>query len=115
MVRRSLHRLSFKTGSKIYSLFQVDIRSSVRNDLAIAREYHIQPSELRQLQYWMYELYLEEISETNKREAKEREEQEKEQQSKMPTIPNMSQLQSKYMPNFNSSNFQIPNFSLPNI
>ena len=109
MVRRSLPRLSFKTGYELYSLYQVDIRSSVRNDLYLAREYHIQPSELRQMPYWIYEYYIEEVHDTAKKEAKEREDQEKQQQNMMPKMPTMSQMQSQVkMPSMpNMSNFKI--------
>lgn len=87
----------------------VDIRNSVRNDLGIAREFHIQPSEWLRMPYWLYEYYKEEVMKINKKEQEEREDQEKQQQQSMPKIPNMSQLQSQFkmppMPTYNIPKF----------
>lgn len=79
--------------SAIYLTLSVNIESSVKNDLFICRDYHIQPSELRQLPYWQYEILIENIQEINKKA----EEDEKKRQKngglpegyKMPTMPQM--------------------------
>jgi hypothetical protein len=76
----------------------------------IAREWHIPPSELYRLPYWVYQYYLEEIIQTNKREAKQREDQEKNQNASMPNVNN-------YMSNMNSmmNNFKMPTVNIPKL
>ena len=64
-------------------LWQVDIRNSVRNDIAISRDYNIQLSELRCLPYYQYEWIIEEVM----NDQKKREEREKNQSDGIGKIP----------------------------
>lgn len=80
----------------------------VRNKIYIAKEYHIQPSEIDILPFYEYEYILEEI----KLIQKEQEKQQKEQQE------SFDDMKSNFnMPNFSnmSSNFKMPTLNIPNI
>jgi hypothetical protein len=72
--------------SAVYLLFQVDIKNSVKNDLAIARNYYLQPSEYLHKPYFYYEALVEEINRLQEAEEQQRKQQDRSQQSyKMPT------------------------------
>lgn len=83
--------------SAIYLTLSVNIDSALKNDLFICRDYHIQPSEIKQLPYWQYETILSYIDEIQKEEEKRQKEREKEQQNtfkapsyQMPKMPTIS-------------------------
>lgn len=88
--------------SHLYSVVTLrSLRDSVRNDWYIAKEYHIQPSEVKKLPYYQYEWLIEDII----ADQKKAEEQQKRQQAEN-KMPNMS----KVMNNYKSS---IPKVSVP--
>ena len=75
--------------SHLYLLWQVDIRNSVKNDLFIVKEYHLQPSEIKQMPYYQYEWMLEDIKEEQKKieEQRRQEELNRKNNYKTPKIP----------------------------
>lgn len=81
-----------------YSIFQVDVRNLVKNKLAISREYHVQPSEIDKLQFYEYEMYLDEINRDIKEQEKRKKEQEKEQKASMPNMGNIMRTAQSSMP-----------------
>ena len=105
----------------IYSIYQVDVRNLVKNKLGIAHEYHIQPSEIDRLQYYEYEIMLDEIKDEQKKEAQRQKEQEEQYQnsSRTPNMNNiMRQAQTSMpkMPNYGSgSGFKMPSVSMPSM
>ena len=83
--------------SAVYLQWQINLKSLVQSKLIIAREYHIQPSEIDALPYFEFEAYKDEITETAKKEKEEQEKREKEYSNshKMPkytapTLPKVS-------------------------
>ena len=44
----------------------------MKNFLYICKDYHIQPSEINQMPYYQYEIYLEEIKAIQKQQEKEK-------------------------------------------
>lgn len=73
--------------SALCSIWQVDIRSSVRNDLFICREYHIGLDYIEKLPYYKYEWLLHDINEQQKKEAEHQKQQEQNSSYKMPKTP----------------------------
>jgi len=90
----------------LYLMLRVNIRNLVKNKLSIAREWHIQPSEIDRMVYFEYEQILDEIQEITKEQQKKNEEEEKRYQSMQKTIPNMNNM----MSNMQRS---LPKVSLP--
>lgn len=90
--------------SAIYLTLTVDRNVSARNDLFICRDYHIQPSELKQLPYWEYEIIIENIQEINKKQEEEEKQRQKNggmpEGYSMPKIPSMPQMPSINVPHF---------------
>lgn len=88
--------------SHLYSVVTLrSLRDSVRNDWYIAKEYHIQPSEIKKLPYYQYEWLIEDIIS----DQKKAEEQQKRQQADS-QMPNMSKM-------MNSYKSAIPKVSVP--
>ena len=52
----------------------------VKNKLFISKEWHIQPSEVDRLQYFEYEMIIEEIDQNNKEQEKHYKEEQKQYQ-----------------------------------
>jgi hypothetical protein len=52
----------------IYSLFMIDILNYVKVKSILAKEFHIQPSEIDKLPAWEYELFMKEINNAVKEE-----------------------------------------------
>lgn len=79
----------------------------MKNFLYICKDYHIQPSEINQMPYYQYEIYLEEIKAIQKQQEKENERQEKEQAHMMKGMNPNSMM--------SSINRNVPNMSMPKI
>lgn len=86
--------------SHLYLLWQVDIRSSVRNDLTICKEYNVQPSELRCLPYFQYEWILDDIRDDQKKMKERHEEEERNRNLKTPKMPGMPKIPKISVPKF---------------
>ena len=91
--------------SAVYSIYKVSVVNSVRNSLFICREYHIQPSEILRMPYWIYEEYLANIKDIQKKEEKEQKDQDKRYNSIMPKIPNMPKMSAPSMPKISIPKF----------
>lgn len=91
--------------SAVYSIYKVSVVNSVRNSLFICREYHIQPSEILRMPYWIYEEYLANIKDIQKKEEKEQKDQDKRYNSMMPKMPNMPKMSAPAMPKISIPKF----------
>jgi hypothetical protein len=101
--------------SSIYSLFQVDINNLVQNKIHLCRKWRIQPSEIEEMPYWEWEMWMEEINKTLKEEEKRREEQEKQSgASKNDYGKTFRDFQSRQSRLMNTSNFR-PSFTPPSM
>ena len=91
--------------SAVYSIYKVSVVNSVRNSLFICREYHIQPSEILRMPYWIYEEYLANIKDIQKKEEKEQKDQDKRYNSMMPKMPSMPKMSVPVMPKISIPKF----------
>ncbi len=91
--------------SAVYSIYKVSVVNSVRNSLFICREYHIQPSEILRMPYWIYEEYLANIKDIQKKEEKEQKDQDKRYNSMMPKMPSMPKMSAPSMPKISIPKF----------
>lgn len=91
--------------SAVYSIYKVSVVNSVRNSLFICREYHIQPSEILRMPYWIYEEYLANIKDIQKKEEKEQKDQDKRYNSMMPKMPSMPKMSAPVMPKISIPKF----------
>lgn len=91
--------------SAVYSMYKVSVVNSVRNSLFICREYHIQPSEILRMPYWIYEEYLANIKDIQKKEEKEQKDQNKRYNSMMPKMPSMPKMSAPAMPKISIPKF----------
>ena len=91
--------------SAVYSIYKVSVVNSVRNSLFICREYHIQPSEMLKMPYWIYEEYLANIKDIQKKEEKEQKDQDKRYNSMMPKMPSMPKMSAPAMPKISIPKF----------
>ena len=91
--------------SAVYSIYKVSVVNSVRNSLFICREYHIQPSEILRMPYWIYEEYLANIKDIQKKEEKEQKDQDKRYNSMMPKMPSMPKMAAPAMPKISIPKF----------
>lgn len=57
----------------IYGLFKVDILNLIKVKALLAKEFHIQPSEIDAMAAWEYELFMKEINNAVKEENKRNE------------------------------------------
>lgn len=91
--------------SVVYSIYKVNVVNSVRNSLFICREYHIQPSEILRMPYWIYEEYLANIKDIQKKEEKEQKDQDKRYNNMMPKMPSMPKMSAPSMPKISIPKF----------
>ena len=91
--------------SAVYSIYKVSVVNSVRNSLFICREYHIQPSEILRMPYWIYEEYLANIKDIQKKEEKEQKDQDKRYNSMMPKMPSIPKISAPAMPKISIPKF----------
>lgn len=76
--------------SALYSMWQIDIRSSVRNDLYICKEFNIQPSEIAKMVFFRYEWLIDDINEYQKKKEEEHKAQEKQYRMQQPKLPKVN-------------------------
>lgn len=94
----------------LYSLYQVDVRNLVKNKLIIARDYHIQPSEIDELVFFEYEYILEDITKEQK-EAEKKNKEEQKQYSGTGKVPNYNQISSSLSRSMPS----LPRITIPKL
>ena len=94
----------------IFSLFKINIINLIKVKVSLAKEFHIQPSEIDNMSFWEYELFMKElnsvIKEENKRQESEMEKSgygdikkmsnykniERQYKSSMPKMPPMPKI-----------------------
>ncbi len=95
----------------LYSMFRVNLRNLVKNKLYIAKEWHIQPSEVDQFVYYEYEQMLDEINEQNKEAEKQQQEEQKRYESMQKGLPNMNNLSHNIGKQMTLPKMSIPKFN----
>ena len=93
--------------SALYSLFEVNLENSVKNDLLISKNYNLQPSEFLNKPYYYFEMILNNIKEIQDTEEKDRNEQNKHTPSYNPNkiASNMMGNMATSMPKINLPHF----------
>lgn len=46
----------------IYSLFKIDLFNLIKTKVSLAKNFHIQPSEIDTMSYWEYEMFITELN-----------------------------------------------------
>lgn len=82
----------------------------VKNKLIIARDYHIQPSEIDELVFFEYEYILEDITKEQK-EAEKKNKEEQKQYSGQGKVPNYNQISSSLSRSMPS----LPRITIPKL
>ena len=94
--------------SALFSLFKIDIINYIKVKSILAKEFHIQPSEIDKMPAWEYELFMQEINtlvkEENERNQKE---MDKSGYSKMNDPNYMKKMAINQMPKMDNS-FKMP-------
>lgn len=98
----------------IFSLFKIDVVNLIKTKAILAKEFHIQPSELDNMPAWEYELFVKEINaivkEENERNKQEMEKAGVKDAQKMAnpnTLKKMQQNATPKMPSLNMPNINI--------
>ena len=61
--------------SALFSLYKIDIVNLIRVKASLAKEFHIQPSEIEIMPVWEYELFMKELNNIVKEENKRHEQE----------------------------------------
>ena len=85
----------------IFSLFRIDVINLIRNKVSLAKNFHIQPSELEIMPMWEYELFMDELNNRIK--------EEKAKKYDIDKYKNMANKPPK-IPNFDTSQFKLPKY-----
>jgi hypothetical protein len=105
----------------IFGLFTIDLHNYIYIKAILAKEFHIQPSELDKMPAWEYELFMHEINKAIKEENKRNQEEEDKfnvrDMRKMAEEKNFNKMRNDAMKNIpsypKSSNYSIPSTSIP--
>ena len=62
----------------IYDLYCINLENLIKNKIYIAKEYHIQPSEIDKIPFYEYEIYLEQMNLIAKKQEEENKKQQEE-------------------------------------
>lgn len=94
----------------IFNLFKLDILNFIHIKAILAKEFHIQPSEIDKMPAWEYELFMREINnavkEDNERNKQEIDKAGIKDAQKMSDPKYMQKMQKQSMPKM--GNFKIP-------
>ena len=95
-------------------LFMINIEGLVRNKVALAKNFHIQPSEIDKMSMWEYEMFMKELNEQVKEENdKQQGEMKKyniDKAMKMSDPSYIKKQQEAYTPKIPSMNMSLPKF-----
>lgn len=98
----------------IFSLFKIDIINFIKVKAILAKEFHIQPSELEQMPAWEYELFMKEINaavkEENDRNKQEMDKAGIDKAQKMSNPNNIAKMQKAATPKMPSMNINMGKF-----
>lgn len=85
----------------IFGLFKIDVLNLIKVKVSLAKEFHIQPSEIELMPVWEYELFMKELNnavkEDNKRNEQEMNNSGYKDVQKMANIKNIERMQRNAM------------------
>ena len=107
----------------VYDMFRINLENLIKNKIYIAREYHIQPSEIDKIPFYEYEIYLEQMNLIAKKQEEENRKQQEEYEgmrSSMNPAKMMSGMKNGMsmpkMPTMSSPSMpKMPTISIPKI
>lgn len=101
----------------IYGLFKLNIIRYIKMKAALAKQFHIQPSEMDILPAWEYELFIKQLNdivqEENDKQKSEMKKYHVNEYMGMARPGNMNKMMSNIAPKMNSSNFNPGNMKPP--
>ena len=96
----------------IISLWLINIQNLVTNKVHLAKNFHIQPSEIDKMPMWEYEMFMktlnEVVDEENKNQKKEMDKYDINSYKKMTNPSNMNKMMNPKMPSIPSMNINMP-------
>lgn len=116
-LRSSVHDNPFKLDGgylerAIITLFKIDLINYIKNKAALAKNFHIQPSELDMMATWEYEYFMmalnDMVNEENDEQKKEMAKYNIEDYKKMANPKNYQNAAQPKMPNVSMPNIQAP-------
>lgn len=88
----------------IFSLFRIDINNLITIKASLAKNFHIQPSEIDAMPMWEYELFLQDLNNQVKEEnKKQQDEMDKYHINDYKKMSNPKNMKQPKMPSFNGS------------
>lgn len=94
----------------IFGLFQISIQNLILNKVQLAKNFHVQPSEVDKMNMWEYEMFMKElndiVSKENKEQQKEMDKYHVKDIQKMTNPKNMNNMMNPKMPDM--SNVKMP-------
>lgn len=72
----------------ILSLFHINVANLIINKVQLAKNFHIQPSEIDKMAMWEYELFMKELNKIVKKENKDQQDEQSKYNVKKMTNPN---------------------------
>ncbi len=92
-------------------MYCINLENLIKNKIYIAKEYHIQPSEIDRLPFYEYEIYLEQLNIIAKKQEEENKRQQEEYDG-MRSSMNPARMMNT-MQNSNNSPMKAPKVSAP--
>jgi deoxycytidine triphosphate deaminase len=98
----------------IIALWMINIENLITNKVHLAKNFHIQPSEVDKMPMWEYEIFMktlnEVVDEDNKKQQGEMDKYDINSYKKMANPSNMNKVMSQQMPKMPNMNFSMPKF-----
>ena len=89
----------------IFSLFKIDIINLIKTKASLAKNFHIQPSEIDRMPMWEYEIFMKTLNsvvdEENKKQQSEIDKYDINSYKKMANPSNMNKMMNPQMPKMN--------------
>lgn len=93
----------------IFSLFKINVVNLIQIKASLAKNFHIQPSEIDKMSMWEYEIFIEEMNKQVKEENdKQKDEMDKYHVNDMMKQNNPKNLQKMSQPKIPSFNMKMP-------
>lgn len=96
----------------IMALWMINIENLVTNKVHLAKNFHIQPSEVDKMPMWEYEMFMktlnEVVDEENKKQEGEMSKYNIDSYRKMADPSNMNKMMNPTMPKMPNMNFSMP-------
>lgn len=98
--------------SAIFNMFKIDIVNLIKIKVSLAKEFHIQPSEIDKMVFWEYELFMKELN-TSVKEDNKRQEKEMENSGygDIKKMTDYKSIERQYKSSLSSGSFKMPSMS----